>query len=58
MDAAEIAEIDAKHLIETPLKPADLLLVFGTRHDEVLRAEAACRLWREKLFRFPSSAAV
>ena len=52
VDAAEIAKIDAKHLIETPLKPADLLLVFGTRHDEVLRAEAACRLWREKLFRF------
>lgn len=50
-DMAEIAEIDAKHLITTPLKPADLLFVFGTRRDEVLRAETASRLWREKLFR-------
>ena len=50
-DAAEIAEINARHLIVTPLKPADLLFVFGTRHDEALRAETACRLWREKLFR-------
>jgi uncharacterized SAM-binding protein YcdF (DUF218 family) len=51
LDAAEIAEINARHLIITPLKPADLLFVFGTRHDEALRAETACRLWREKLFR-------
>ena len=51
LNAAEIAEINAKHLITTPLKPADLLFVFGTRHDEALRAETACRLWREKLFR-------
>jgi uncharacterized SAM-binding protein YcdF (DUF218 family) len=50
-DAAEIAEINTSHLITTPLRPADLLFVFGTRHDEVLRAEAACRLWHEKLFR-------
>jgi uncharacterized SAM-binding protein YcdF (DUF218 family) len=50
-DAAEIAEINAKHLIQTPLKSADLLFLFGTRVDEVLRAETACRLWREGLFR-------
>src|SRR5215472_5741291 len=50
--AAEIAEINAKHLIETPLKPADLLFVFGTRHDEALRASEACRLWREDYFRW------
>jgi len=50
-DAAEIAEINARHLIATPLRPADLLFVFGTRHDEALRAETACRLWHEKLFR-------
>jgi uncharacterized SAM-binding protein YcdF (DUF218 family) len=49
--AAEIAEINAKHLIQTPLRPADLLFLFGTRVDEVLRAETACRLWREGLFR-------
>ena len=48
--AAEIAEINAKHLIQTPLRPADLLFVFGTREEEVLRAETACRLWREGLF--------
>ena len=30
---AEIAEINASHLIDTPLKPADLLFVFGTRED-------------------------
>jgi uncharacterized SAM-binding protein YcdF (DUF218 family) len=50
--AAEIAEINAKHLIDTPLKPADLLFVFGTRHEEALRAREACRLWREGYFRW------
>ena len=50
-DAAEIAAINATHLITTPLKPADLLFVFGTRREEVSRAETACRLWREGLFR-------
>ena len=50
-DAAEIAAINAKHLITTELKPADLLFVFGTRVDEALRAETACRLWRDGLFR-------
>src|SRR5581483_8448976 len=49
--AAEIAAINAAHLITTPLKAADLLFVFGTRNDEALRAEAACRLWREGMFR-------
>ena len=50
--AKEIAEINAKHLIQTPLKPADLLFVFGTREDVALRADTACRLWREGLFRW------
>jgi len=49
--AAEIADINAKHLIQTPLQPADLLFVFGTREDVALRAGTACRLWREGLFR-------
>jgi uncharacterized SAM-binding protein YcdF (DUF218 family) len=49
---AEIAEINAKHLIQRPLKPADLLFVFGTREDVALRVETACRLWREGLFRW------
>ena len=48
---AEIAEINLKHLIRTPLKPADLLFVFGTREDDLLRADVACRLWRDGYFR-------
>jgi uncharacterized SAM-binding protein YcdF (DUF218 family) len=48
--AAEIAEINARHLIQTALRPADLLFVFGTRDDEALRAETACRLWRQGMF--------
>jgi uncharacterized SAM-binding protein YcdF (DUF218 family) len=50
--AAEIAEINRRHLIDTPLKPADLLFVFGTRNDVARRVEEACRLWREGFFRW------
>jgi len=50
--AEEIAKINATHLIDTPLKPADLLFVFGTREDVEIRVDAAVRLWREKLFRW------
>jgi uncharacterized SAM-binding protein YcdF (DUF218 family) len=49
--AAHIIEISRTHLIRTPLKPADLLFVFGTREDAALRAEVACRLWRDGFFR-------
>jgi uncharacterized SAM-binding protein YcdF (DUF218 family) len=49
---AEIAEINSKHLIDTPLAPADLLFVFGAREDERLRATTACRLWRGGMFRW------
>jgi uncharacterized SAM-binding protein YcdF (DUF218 family) len=49
---AEIAEINASHLIETPLEPADLLFVFGTREDVAERVAEACRLWREGFFRW------
>jgi len=49
---AEIAEINATHLIDTPLKPADLLFVFGTRVDVTERVDEACRLWREGFFRW------
>ena len=48
---AEIAEINARHLVETPLQPADLLFVFGTRVDVAERVDEACRLWREGYFR-------
>jgi uncharacterized SAM-binding protein YcdF (DUF218 family) len=49
---AEIADINAKHLIRTPIKPADLLFVFGTREDVARRVDEAFRLWREGLFRW------
>lgn len=51
-DEAEIAEINARHLISTPIKPADLLFIFGTREDVERRVDEACRLWREGLFRW------
>nr|WP_249135065.1 YdcF family protein [Bradyrhizobium sp. AUGA SZCCT0222] len=48
---AEIAAINAQHLIRTPLKPADLLFVFGTRVDVRERVDEAVRLWRDGYFR-------
>ena len=48
--ADEIAEINRTHLIDTPLVPADLLFLFGTREDVALRVETAARLWREGYF--------
>ena len=49
---AEITEINARHLIDTPLKAADLLFVFGTREDVSERVEKAGQLWREGYFRW------
>jgi uncharacterized SAM-binding protein YcdF (DUF218 family) len=49
---AEIAAINSQHLIETPLRPADLLFVFGTREDVEARVGEACRLWRAGYFRW------
>jgi len=49
---SEIADINARHLIRTPIKPADLLFMFGTREDVGRRADEAGRLWREGLFRW------
>lgn len=51
-DAAEIAAINATHFADTALRPADLLFVFGTRGDDMLRAEKACEIWREGLCRY------
>jgi uncharacterized SAM-binding protein YcdF (DUF218 family) len=48
----EIAEINTTHLIRSPIKPADLLFVFGTREDVACRVDEACRLWREGFFRW------
>jgi len=41
-----ITRINAEHLPVTPLKPADLLFVFGTRDGVDERIDAAWRLWR------------
>jgi uncharacterized SAM-binding protein YcdF (DUF218 family) len=49
---AEIADINARHRISTPIKAADLLFVFGTREDVDRRVDEAGRLWREGLFRW------
>ena len=49
---AEIADINARHLIRTPIGPADLLFVFGTREDVARRVDEAFRLWRQGLFRW------
>jgi hypothetical protein len=49
---AEIAQINATHLIRTPIKPADLLFVFGTREDVAHRVDEASRLWHDGLFRW------
>jgi uncharacterized SAM-binding protein YcdF (DUF218 family) len=50
--AAEIAAINAEHLVVTPLRPADLLFVFGTPVDVDERVDEAARLWREGYFRW------
>ncbi len=52
LSLADIERINAEHLISTPLKPADLLFVFGTRGGVTERVEAAVRLWREGFCRW------
>ena len=47
----EIARINSEHLISTPLRPADLLFVFGTRRGVGETVEAAVDLWRRGFFR-------
>ena len=51
MTDEEIARINAGHLISTPLKPADLLFVFGQRRGALQIVEKAVELWRRGLFR-------
>ena len=48
---AEIARINAEHLISTPLRPADLLFVFGTRRGVAETVDAAVDLWQRGFFR-------
>jgi len=47
----EIARINSEHLISTPLRPDDLLFVFGTRRGVGETGEAALDLWRRGFFR-------
>ena len=51
LDDKEIARITAEHLIATPLRPADLLFVFGQRRGDRQIAEKAVELWQRGLFR-------
>lgn len=51
LTATEIDEINTTHLIRTPLRPADLLFLFGTREGVERRVETVCRLWRDGFFR-------
>jgi uncharacterized SAM-binding protein YcdF (DUF218 family) len=48
---SEIARINSEHLITTPLRPADLLFVFGTRRGVGEFVDAAVDLWRRGFFR-------
>lgn len=47
-----IAAVERDLLIETPLEPADLLFVFGTRHGVSEFLQVIEALWRRELFRF------
>jgi uncharacterized SAM-binding protein YcdF (DUF218 family) len=47
----DIARINSEHLISTPLGPADLLFVFGTRRGVGETVDAAVDLWRRGFFR-------
>jgi hypothetical protein len=47
----DVARITAEHLISTPLRPADLLFVFGQRRGDRQIAEKAVELWQRGLFR-------
>src|SRR5580698_6513487 len=44
---AEIALINAGHFVKMPIKPADLLFLFGTRDGVEERINMAHQLWRD-----------
>lgn len=46
-----IDRIERDHLVRTPLVPADLLFVFGTRHGVSEFIAAIAELWREGYFK-------
>jgi len=47
-----IRRIGRHLLIETPIRPADLLFVFGTRHGFEQYLSVIERLWRQQMFRW------
>lgn len=47
-----IHTINSRHLVQTPLAPADLLFVFGTRHGVVEFVDRAAELWRRGYYRW------
>ena len=49
---ALIAQINRRHLVRTPLEPADLLFVFGTRHGVDAFVDRAAELWRQGFYRW------
>lgn len=51
LDPDLIARINREHLIETPVAPADLLFVFGTRHGVPEFVAEAARLWHDGYYR-------
>ena len=51
-DAALIEAINCRHLITTPVEPADLLFVFGTRHGVAEFVADSAVLWRRGYFRW------
>ena len=48
---SEIARINAEHLVSTPLRPADLLFVFGQRRGVPQLVAAAVELWHGGFYR-------
>jgi uncharacterized SAM-binding protein YcdF (DUF218 family) len=51
LDTTLIEKINREHLITTPLAPADLLFLFGTRHGVPEFVEETARLWFRGFFK-------
>lgn len=47
-----VRTINQRHLVRTPLAPADLLFVFGTRHGVAEFVDRAAELWRDGFYRW------
>ena len=51
LSESEIARLNAEQLVSTPLRPADLLFVFGQRRGVPQLVAAAVALWHDGLWR-------